>query len=273
MPILTKSLSDISFPFPFTDVGQGDSALIECDGQIMLIDAGEKQYGEKVGQILKDHVGSRRKLDFLVISHPHSDHIGGLVEALNSVSSIGATLSNTDYYDSEVFRQVEHQLGTLGSRIKVPDVGDQYKLGSATIDVIDVASNDPNDSLVIMITYGKNKFLFTGDIEYAAQKRIVEKYRNDEDKEYKIDLMKMPHHGSSGESNEHDSDLYSFVRTFMPDYAIISCGAGNIYGHPHQRTLDILNNKAYSAKIYRTDLNGDITVKSNGKEISVQTTK
>lgn len=263
----TQSGTSSSFSILFMDVGQGDAALVECDGQYMLIDGGDVQHKDKVYQTLVEHVGAGRKLSILAMSHPHSDHIGGLEKAITSFSSIGLVLSNTDQNGSDAFRKVEEQLGIIGAKITVPHAGDTYALGSAKVAVIDVASTDPNDSLVLMITYGQNKFLFTGDIEYAGQKRIADKYQNEDDKEYKIDLMKMPHHGSS------DGDIYRFVRTFMPDYAIISCGAGNPYNHPHQRTLDVLDNKAYSAQIYRTDLNGDITVKSDGKTLSVQTSK
>ena len=116
-----------------------------------------------------------------------------------------------------------------------------------------------------MITYGKTRFLFTGDIEYKAQSRIAEKYMNDNDKEFKIDLIKMPHHGS------YEGSLYKFIRTFMPNYAVISVGSKNNYGHPHKETLDLLEDA--EVKVYRTDIDGDIIVRSNGKELSFETSK
>lgn len=129
-----------------------------------------------------------------------------------------------------------------------------------------------NDSLVLMITYGKTKFLFTGDIEDEAQTRIADKFQNEKDKEYKIDVIKMPHHGSSSpKSLDGTGSLYRFIRTFMPDYAVISVGADNQYGHPHQKTLDLLDNA--DVRILRTDENGDIIIKSDGKTVDVQTQK
>lgn len=130
-----------------------------------------------------------------------------------------------------------------------------------------MSAEQDNDSLVLLITYGNTKFLFTGDIVDTAQTRISEKYQNDSDKPYKIDLIKMPHHGS------YTGTLYRFMRTFMPDYAIISVGTGNTYGHPDSKTMDLLNSKTWKPKVYRTDLNGDIVVKSNGKELSVKSSK
>jgi|GEM_PF-5341434 len=200
------------------------------------------------------------------MSHLHSDHIGGLTKVLTYASSEELTLCNTTENNSELFRKVEHQLTINEAKITVPHVGDVYKLGSADVEVVDVASDDANDSLVLLITYGKTRFLFTGDIEYEGQKRLADKYENVQDKEFKVDLIKMPHHGSS----EH-SDLNRFIRTFMPDYAVISVGAGNIYGHPHQQTMDLLDQA--DVVYYRTDLNGDITVKSDGKTLSIETAK
>ena len=140
-------------------------------------------------------------------------------------------------------------------------------MGSSTVEVIDVSAEEENDSLVLLITYGETRFLFTGDIEEAAQTRISDKYENELDEPFDIDLIKMPHHGS------YTGTLYRFIRTFMPEYAIISVGAGNVYGHPHRETLDLLDNEAMKFKVYRTDINGDIVVRSNGKELSFETSK
>ena len=109
-----------------------------------------------------------------------------------------------------------------------------------------------NDSLVLMITYGEKRFLFTG--------------------EYKIDLIKMPHHGSTSlRSVNCTGSLYRSIRTFMPDYAVISVGQGNMYGHPHRETLDLLDDA--DVKVYRTDMNGDIIVYSDGKTVSIECSK
>ena len=199
----------------------------------------------------------------MVISHLHTDHYGGLIKALSYASKIGKTLSNADYTDNERFRKLEHQLSINGSSITVPHVGDTFKLGSAEIEVVDVASTEPNDSLVILITYGETKFLFTGDIGENAQRRVFQKYRNDADEPYKINLIKMPHHGAEV--------LILFVETFMPDYAVISVGQGNIYRHPRQTTLDMLDQA--DVKVYRTDQDGDITVKSDGKNLTIETSR
>ncbi len=257
----TKTTQGSTFSIQFIDVGQGDSALVECDGHYMLIDGGEITAGDKVYSVLEEK--RIQRLDYLVISHLHTDHYGGLIKALSYASKIGKTLSNADYTDNERFRKLEHQLSINGSAITVPHVGDTFMLGSAEIEVVDVASAESNDSLVILITYGETKFLFTGDIGENAQRRVFQKYRNDADEPYKINLIKMPHHGAEV--------LILFVETFMPDYAVISVGQGNIYRHPRQTTLDMLDQA--DVKVYRTDQDGDITVKSDGKTLTIETSR
>ena len=267
----TNASHDSSFSIQFIDVGQGDSALVQCDGHYMLIDGGDSTAENQVYDTLVEK--GVQHLDILAISHLHKDHIGGLIKALSYTTKIDLTICNSDYAETKTFQEFEKELFTNGSSITVPqtgpepEMGEIFRLGSATVEVVDVSSDEDNDSLVLLITYGKTKFLFTGDIEEAAQTRITEKYYNDKDEPYKIDLIKMPHHGS------YTGTLYQFVRTFMPDYAIISVGTGNVYGHPHQETLELLDSKTYKPKVYRTDLDGDIIVKSNGKELSIETSK
>lgn len=261
----SKTGGDSTFSIRFIDVGQGDCALIECDGHYMLIDGGDTSAGDKIYSVLAEN--DIKHLDILVASHLHADHIGGLIKALTYATKIDLTISNTDYSDTEVFRKFNHELSINGSSITVPYVGDKYELGSAAVEVIDVCAEAGNDSLVLLITYGDTKFLFTGDIEDVAQTRISNRYQNASDEPFKIDLIKMPHHGS------YVGSLYRFLRTFMPDYAIISVGAGNKYGHPHQNTMDLLDSKGWKPEVYRTDYDGDIIVRSNGKEISVEASK
>lgn len=272
MTACSRSKNNSTFSIEFMDVGQGDAALVECDGQYMLIDGGSKGAGETVYSVLEEK--EIQHLNILAISHMHEDHIGGLPKALTYASKIDKTIANADYDsdDKESFRALERALTADGTSITVPHTGDTFPLGSAKVEVVDVASTDVNDSLVLMITYGKTRFLFTGDIEDDAQTRISDKYSNSKDKAYKVDVLKMPHHGSgSKKSYDGTGSLYHFLRTFTPNYAIISVGTGNTYGHPDKETLDLL--KQAKIKVYRTDQKGTIIVKSNGKTVSVTGSK
>lgn len=253
-----------TFSILFLDVGQGDAALVECDGHYMLIDGGDSAAGEIVYGALKER--DIRKLDILAISHLHADHIGGLPRALAYATSISRTICNANYSDKQVFRNLEHELAINDSKITVPATGESLMLGSATIEVIDASAEEENDSLVLLITYGDTRFLFTGDIESTAQTRISDLYENESDSPFEVDLIKMPHHGS------YTGTLYRFLRTFMPDYAVISVGADNPYGHPSRNTMELLENPNLGATVYRTDQVGDILVRSNGKKLSVTTT-
>ena len=253
-----------TFSILFLDVGQGDAALVECDGHYMLIDGGDSAEGEIVYGALKER--DIRKLDILAISHLHADHIGGLPRALAYATSVGRTICNANYSDKQVFRNLEHELAINDSKITVPATGESLMLGSATIEVIDASAEEENDSLVLLITYGDTRFLFTGDIESTAQTRISDLYENESDSPFEVDLIKMPHHGS------YTGTLYRFLRTFVPDYAVISVGADNPYGHPSRNTMELLENPNLGATVYRTDQVGDILVRSNGKKLSVTTT-
>lgn len=255
------SKSDSSFRIQFIDVGQGDSALVECDGHYMLIDGGDISAGDKVYRTLEEQ--GVQHLDILAVSHMHTDHIGGLVKVLTYASIIDKTISNKTDEDTTVFRNFERQLVINDSKISIPHVGDKYKLGSAEVEVIYASAEDSNDSLVLLVTYGENKFLFTGDIGKDTQSKIAKQFINEADESYNIDLLKMPHHGA-------DTSIL-FIRTFMPEYAIISVGKGNQYGHPYDKTLDMLEQA--DTKVYRTDIDGDIVVKSNGNQLSFETSR
>ena len=277
--------SSSTFSIRFIDVGQGDAALIECDGHHMLIDGGDKNHGANVYKALEqDQI---RRLDMLVVSHFHVDHYGGIPDAIKNVTKIDLVLSNTDTYlngkgededvnfedskkEKNVFADFNHAISMAGvNKITIPRNGEKYNLGRAVVEIVDVSSSNKNDSLVLLVTYGDTRFLFTGDIEDSAQRRITDKYTNESDKEFKIDLIKMPHHGS------YTGTLYNFFRTFMPDYVVISVGANNRYGHPDQETLDMMTNKksGWTPKVFRTDKNGDIIVSSDGKKVSVKPTR
>lgn len=275
-----KENKDSTFSIRFLDVGQGDSALVECDGHYMLIDGGDTAAGDKVYSVLEEK--GIQKLDILAVSHLHTDHYGGLIKALTYASKIGVTISNATNTDNEAFRKFEHELGINGTKITVPAPGDKYELGSATVEVIDSRAEEANDSLVLLITYGKTRFLFTGDIQRNGQLRVIESFENQQKKRDDwVSLIKMPHHGAyNDDSGLAENALYRLLWEYDPSYFVISVGANNQYKHPHQETIDMIKDMVVKAKkldwndhVYRTDEKGDIVVRSNGKELSFETSK
>lgn len=250
------------FTITFIDVGQGDAALVSCDGHYMLIDGGPKGAADKVYNTLVNK--NVTKLDYLIISHMHEDHIGGLQKALTYVSEVGKTLSVEADDDSDEYYDFHSELLTDGcSSIDIPKEDQKYSLGSAEIKIIAVGDPtiDDNESLVIRVKYGRTTFLFTGDMQYQTEDKISEKYSDN----FPITLLKVAHHGADKSTETR------FIRTTMPKYAIISVGAGNRYGHPTEKVLSVLDQA--NVKTYRTDENGNIIVTSDGKRLTIITEK
>lgn len=251
---------DSTFEVHYLDVGQGDCSLVLCDGQAMLIDGGEASESSKVYAYLKEH--GINHLDYMVASHAHSDHIGGLSGALNYASVDTAFCPVTDY-DSKTFDSMVKYLDKQGIGITVPRAGDEFLLGSAHVQILGPQKNydEPNDTSIVMkVTYGETSFLFTGDAERTAEADILDAGYN-----LSATVLKVGHHGSD------TSTSYPFLREIMPEYAVIQVGKDNSYGHPTEDTLSRLRDA--DVKVYRNDLQGDIVCSSDGKTVSFTTTK
>ena len=251
---------DSTFEVHYLDVGQGDCSLILCDGHAMLIDGGEASESSKVYAYLKAHGVDH--LDYMVATHAHSDHIGGLSGALN-YATVGTAFCPVTEYDSKTFSSMVKYLGNQGLSITVPSAGESFMLGSAYVQILGPQGtyDDPNDmSIVLKVTYGETSFLFTGDAERTAEADIL-----NAGYDLSATVLKVGHHGSD------TSTSYPFLREIMPEYAVIQVGKDNSYGHPTEDTLSRLRDA--DVKVYRNDLQGDIICSSDGKTVSFTTTK
>lgn len=244
----------------YVDVGQADCTLLECGGQTMLIDGGNVDDSSLVAAYLKEQ--GIEHLDYMVCTHPHEDHVGGLSGPLNTCT-VGQVFAPVTEYDSVPFEYFLKYTAGQGLEVTVPEVDSSFLLGEARVIVLGPRKTyeEPNDtSIVLRVDHGENSFLFTGDMETAAEEDLLAAGCD-----LDVDVLKVGHHGSSTSSS------YLFLREVMPEYGVISCGAENTYGHPHEE----VSSRLYDAgvTVYRTDEQGTVVATSDGTEIRFATEK
>ena len=243
------------------DVGQADCTLIKMpDGQNMLIDAGNNSDGG----YLVDYLESEdvEKIDYLIGTHPHADHIGGMDDIIENFE-IGKIYMPRVTSNTQTFEEVLQAIKDKGLKIETATAGKTVLEGEVFAQFISPVGEyyeELNDySAVLKLTYGSKSFLFMGDAEALAEKEILQKF------DVKSDVLKVGHHGSSTSSHN------AFLKAVNPEIAVISVGEGNDYGHPHKSVLKRL--EKIGTRLYRTDLNGTVKVYCDGKSIEVKCEK
>lgn len=264
--VVSDSLVDVEelegdLTIHFIDVGQADSILIVQGEHNMLIDAGTNEAGKTV----VEYVNSQGidSFDYVVGTHPHEDHIGGLDNVINSFN-IETFLFPKTTSTTKTFKDVATAASNKGLKFTVPQVGSTYTLGDATFEILAPNSekyeSTNNYSIVIKMTYGNNKFVFTGDAETISEAEIL---NNGVD--LSADLLKIGHHGS------YTSTSAEFLKAVSPKYAVICVGEGNTYDHPVKSVMERL--KENNIDVYRTDESGTIIAVSDGKNITFNVKK
>lgn len=247
-----------TFEIHFIDVGQSDATLVLCDGQAMLIDGGDTEDSDLMYAYLKNH--GINHLNYVIGTHTHEDHIGGLAGALN-FASVDVAYCPVTSYDSEAFGNFVKALDKHGVPITVPSGGDRFSLGSSecTILAVNTDSSDPNNaSIVLRIVYGDTSFLLSADAGQEVEQAIL-----DGGTDIHSTVLKVGHHGSD------TSTSYVWLRETMPQFAVISVGKGNPYGHPTEKVLSRLRDAEVTT--FRTDLQGDIICVSDGTTVTFDT--
>ena len=252
------------------NVGQGDAILIETPEQTVLVDTSDVDERDKLAKELKK--ANVKNIDKVILTHPHADHIGGMDVLFDGGYKIGMIYDNGMPSTSKLFTGYLKKAKAQGVKRQGLKAGDVLDLGggvrfevlSPSADLVKKGQgkgykHDPNnESVVGRLVFGDFTMLFTGDAEKETEAAILQAHRDG----VKSLVLKAPHHGS------HTSSSKAYLDAVQPEVCLISCGAGNDYGHPHKETLAAY--KKIKAKIFETDKNGTITITTDGKTYDVK---
>lgn len=239
----------------YIDVGQGSATLLKSGRHAMLIDTGDSDQGTKIQLYLTKQ--GVENLDYLVLTHPDADHIGGAPVVITKFGIGQLFLSNYEK-DNKTTQKVRDAMQYKGLTASDYQVGDTFALGNASFTILGPAkeyADSNNASIVIMVQNGNNRFLFTGDCEAEAEADLIASGAD-----LSADVYLAGHHGSDTASSQ------AFMDAVSPSYAVISCGEGNSYGHPHAEVLNRF--RSMGIQVFRTDEQGSVVAESDGTGIT-----
>lgn len=247
----------------FIDVGQGDCTLVISDGKTMLIDCGDRDDGNALIKYLKKL--KIKRLDVIIATHPHADHIGEMSEIIDGFEVGRFIMPKVPDDIVPTSKTYEKMLESVKKRgLKISAAKDEsFELGSAEVKLFTTKKEHAdlnNYSVLVKIVHGDNSFLVTGDCETEEESEMLE-----QDFDLSAKVLKVGHHGSSTSSSA------KFLEKVLPRYAVISCGAENKYGHPHDETVSRL--RKYAENLYITRDDGTVTFHSDGKGLTVKSEK
>ena len=255
----------------FLNIGQGDCELIQLPGgETILIDTGDR--GAPTVDLLKRY--GVKEINLAIATHPHADHMGEMVDVMRAfkVRELWDAGLNTG---KVTYRRMLEEVDKQGIKFSTPRRGDSLKVGDALLEVLNPGSeldeeNPNNSSIVVRLTYGSKRFLFTGDAEIDKSGKTSSAWRSmlqTERAKLPVDLLKASHHGS------HNGTTAEILDAVRPAIVTVSCAMGNDYGHPHREVMDLLRSRKNNIALYRTDLQGTITATTDGNTIEMSAEK
>lgn len=239
----------------FLDVGQGLCILVEMGDEVLIYDGGDSDTSSYVVSYLKQQ--GITEIDYMVSSHYDSDHLSGLIGCLKAFDV--KNVIGSDYeHDSRLYGSFMDAVEEEGLEMYYPKAGERFHLGEADFMILapqKITSDSNANSVAIKLNYGENSFIFTGDADVASERAMCAL-----GVDLSCDVLSLGHHGSS------TSNSSRFLEKTLPEYAVISCGAGNSYGHPHVEVVEML--EAMEVDVYRSDVQGTVVAVSDGEQIT-----
>lgn len=238
----------------FLDVGQGLSILVQLGDDVLIYDGGERDTSSFVVAYLKEQ--GVTEIDYLISSHYDSDHVSGLIGCLYAFD-VKNVIGSNYVHDSKLYTSFMNAIEEKGLEIEYPPVGTQYQMGDAVVTILspsEIVGDSNSNSLAIKLSYGESDFIFTGDADYKSERDMIAS-GIDLDSE----VLSVAHHGSASGTSE------KFLQATTPEYAVISCGKDNGYGHPHKEVLQVLTD--FEVKVLRNDELGTIVVETDGEKL------
>lgn len=245
---------NITMAVHFLDVGQGLSILVQSDGQNLLYDGGDRSHSSFVVSYLQQQQVTN--IDYLISSHYDEDHVSGLIGCLNTFSV--STVIGADYvHDSSLYDSFMDAVSAKGLDVLHPQPGETFSFGTGNFTVLspaEISENSNDNSVAIKLTNGSSHFIFTGDAEHSSETAMIHSGID-----LDCDVLCIGHHGSAS------STSWDFLQATVPEYAVISCGSDNQYGHPDADTMEKLSSMEIS--VFRTDKQGTVIALSDGSSL------
>ena len=253
--IESETITSDSMKVHFLDVDQGLAILVQLGDEVLIYDGGERDTSSFVVAYLKNQ--GVEDIDYLISSHYDADHVSGLIGCLNAFD-VEMVIGSDYVHDSKIYTSFMNAVEAEGLKMQYPAVGTQYPMGDAVITILspkEISSDSNSNSVVIKLSYGESDFIFTGDADYKNEREMIAMFGMELD----CEVLSVGHHGSASATSE------KFLSVTTPEYAVISCGEGNAYGHPHKETLQYLND--FEVEILRNDELGTIVVETDGDKM------